>query len=140
MRRSHAVAAVLLAFGFACTPTEPCACPPARTHALVYGLVQTSVGAPGAGAVVRLRPLPDANCVASAQSLLSELTLVTVAADGRFRAGVYSLLPPDSRCIRVTAFAGVPGASDSSEAAAVVLAFQPEGEPADSAEVVLELP
>lgn len=49
LTRGGAGVALLLA----CTPTEPCACPPARTSLLVYGEVHTVSGTPAAAAVVR---------------------------------------------------------------------------------------
>ena len=110
-----AVGIVLL---LACVPTEPCACPPARTSAILYGEVRTADGAPVAGAALQwdlARP-----AYATEGGVLCEFDAInndgdpsgtTADAAGRFRTRIYSPYSPATRCLRVTASAVAGSAS-----------------------------
>src|SRR5688500_13753406 len=100
MARLHPTFAAALMLFLACSalPTSMCACPPARTHFVLFGEVHRS------GA-----PVPDARVVVAAEmpsnggscSLERALELLhpdaRTGSDGRFRAVVYSVHTPDVR-------------------------------------------
>jgi hypothetical protein len=95
-----------------CTPTEPCACPPARTSLVLYGEVRTADGAPAAGATLQYL-IARPNGAAGGNGSLCQFDAATNDADpagassdaaGRFRTQVFSVSAPDTHCLRVSAF------------------------------------
>lgn len=124
--------AATVALILACTPTEPCACPPARTSLIVYGLVRTATGAPAAGAMIRytLAPPPApalgrGQCAFDATFGDADPDHAIADADGRFRSVVYSGFGPAIRCLRVIAFASGGGADpDSARVEGVLVPFE----------------
>jgi hypothetical protein len=117
LKRGAGAVALLLA----CTPTEPCACPPARTTLLVYGEVRTASGGPAASAVVRYLLAQPAGATSTANPCefdpaTSDAEPAEVRADaaGRFRSQVYSIFSPATRCLRVTAHAAGAAAESAS--------------------------
>ena len=134
--RSTAAVALLLS----CLPTDPCACPPATTRALVYGWVRTSAGNPSPSASVRLDVSPDTGCaVLRAPLAFAEATGVTGSV-GTFRLQAISGDRPRHHCVQVTAFRGQPGMSDSARVGGLIVYFRAEQERPDSLGVVLTLP
>ncbi len=116
MRRIPTRAAACVALLLACTPTEPCACPPARTSLLVYGEVRTAAGDPASSALVRYLLAPPAGppsaanpCAFDASENDANPTEIRTDAAGRFRSQVYSIRGPATRCLRVTAHAAGTG-------------------------------
>jgi hypothetical protein len=100
--------AVLLA----CMPTEPCACPPARTSVVLYGEVRTAEGAPAAGAALQyLLALPagapggEGLCEFDPVRNDADPTGASADAAGRFRTQIFSLFGPATRCLQVAASA-----------------------------------
>ena len=137
LRLWTAVVALLLS----CTPTEPCACPPALTRALVYGWVRTSAGAPSPSAFVRVDVAPDTGCAALRTSPeRTEWEQSSADAAGAFRLEARSVYGPRLHCVRVTAFRGRPGTSDSARVEGLILNFRGTRERPDSIGVVLTLP
>lgn len=134
--------ATALAGLLACVPTEPmCACPPARTHFVVFGEVRQA----GAGVgdarlrVTAARPNGASPCdtARGPEELASE---VRAGADGRFRADVYSVFGSGLRCLRVAARAGPAGARDSAAIEGLLVRFRHQGERPDSLGLILTLP
>jgi hypothetical protein len=133
-----------IALGLACTPTEPCACPPARSAFAVYGRVLRADGTPGAGGRLRFdasdwRRGADCDFAAFAETLDPWPAPVTDEA-GDFRVRVYSSAEPGIRCLRVTAFRGAPGATDSVRLIGLLVEFRNEKQPLDSLGLRLTLP
>ena len=84
--------AVGVALLVACMPTEPCACPPARTSVILYGEVRTADGAPAAGATLQYvlaRPASgsDAGDICAFDPVINDADPAGASADavGRFR-------------------------------------------------------
>ena len=109
-RRVLTHAALGVALLLACTPTEPCACPPARTSVVLYGDVRTADGAPAAGAALQYvlaRPNGGSNagglCVFDPARNDADPPGASADADGRFRTQLFSVFGPGTRCLRVTA-------------------------------------
>src|SRR5688500_10118552 len=100
-----------------CTPTEPCACPPARTSLILYGEVRTADGAPAVGAALQYILAPAAGPagapVCQFDAALGDAEPDGASADvaGRFRTQVFSVSAPATRCLRVSAF-GPAGSAD----------------------------
>jgi hypothetical protein len=114
MRRvlTHTAGAVVLLL--ACTPTEPCACPPARTSVILYGEVRTADGAAAAGAALEyVLALPAGGpegrdlCELDPAASDAEPTGARADVSGRFRTQIFSLFAPATRCLRVTASAAI---------------------------------
>ena len=101
-----------IALLLSCTPTEPCACPPARTSFILYGEVRTADGVPAAGAALQYllaRPSgttedPGLLCQFDAAIGDAEPAGASADATGRFRTRVFSAFGPATRCLRVSAF------------------------------------
>lgn len=136
----------LLGFGVvallvACLPTEPCACPPLRTWFLVFGSVVRSDGMPVPAARIRVSAPFDAGVACDAPGFRESMDPEIVAgADGRFRSAVFSMMgSPGLRCIRVAAFAGTAGASDSTAVDGLIVQFH-RGDPPDSLGIQLTIP
>jgi hypothetical protein len=114
----------------ACIPTEPCACPPARTSLVIYGEVRAAGGNPVPSAVVHYVLAPPAIvtttgsvCQFDATRGDAEPAQVRADAAGRFRTLVYSVYEPGTRCLRVTAHA--PGAvADSASVSGLLVPFR----------------
>ena len=87
--------------------TEPCACPPSRTHVVVTGSVTRS-GAGLPDAQIRYQEQPDGLCPAFDSTLL-DLDVYydqphgwKIGDNGVFSAHPYSLYGPTERCLVVT--------------------------------------
>ena len=125
----------------ACWPTEPCACPPDRSSTIVFGQVREASGDPAAErrvAITAATPWQSPACDFSNPEPLSFAPDLTDEA-GRFRAAVYSPYGPESRCLRIAAYTGTPGASDST-IALLTVTFRRHDERSDSTGVILTLP
>ncbi len=115
-------------------PTDMCACPPARTHALIYGSVQSAAGQPVVGAQVQ---------AAVYRSIcgqgIAEVDANPARSDttGIYRLRFHSLRGPAEACVRVTARSS--GAADGA-AMDVALALRNERVEPDSTRVDLVLP
>ena len=135
-----------LALGVACSPTEPCACPPSRTHALFFGAVHNPAGGAVPGATVRLIASAPGTAAescdfrAAAEPLEATPPAIRTDARGEFRADAYSGSGPAVRCVRVTAYAGTPGASDSARVDGLLVNFRRDRERPDSVGLVVVLP
>lgn len=116
-----------------CIPTMPCACPPARTHAVVHGTVRTAAGAPAPGA----RVTPTIHHAACGGEHPETDGWASADAAGRYRAHVHSVSGPRTACVRLSARAS--GAADST-LVDVQVPFGPERVPPDSVHVDLTLP
>ena len=131
MRRILVRGAAAVAVLLACTPTEPCACPPARTSLVVYGEVRTAVGNPAASAVVRFLlapptvgvPAMGSSCAFDPATNVADPAQVRTDAAGRFRSTVYSIYGPATRCLRVTASADGSG-PESASVDGLLVSFQ----------------
>ena len=117
-------------------PTETCACPPARTHALIYGSVHSPAGQPIAGAQVQATVFRSV-CGEGTSEFGPNGNPVTSEAAGAYRLRFYSMLGPQAVCVRVTARST--SAADSS-VVHVALALRNESVAPDSIRVDLVLP
>ena len=105
MRATGIVLALVLGF-LACTPTEPCACPPARTHAVVNGLLRTESSAPPDSALVRIEAARPADVPCDFTGFVEPLTFPhsgVLVRGGTFSMHVFSGFGPARRCLRVLA-------------------------------------
>jgi hypothetical protein len=134
-----------IALGLACgTPTMPCACPPSLSGFALYGRVLGADGTAAAGAQLRVdasgwRPRAECDFAAFVEPL--HYWPPPVADDaGNFRVQVYSGAQPGIRCLRVTAFRGAPGATDSVRVSGLLVEFRHEKQPLDSLGLRLTLP
>lgn len=118
------------------SPTDGCACSPARTHALVYGTVQSAAGDPVAGAEVRATVFRSV-CGEGREDIDPAANPVASDAAGNFRLPFRTDLPPVAACVRVSARTA--DAADSA-VAHVALALRQGGAVPDSARVDLILP
>ena len=126
----------------ACLPTQPCACPPALTAAVLFGEVQEANGVPSPGrpvAIVIGRPSASTSCDLTPPLEEAYPPARSTDAAGRFRAALSSPFGPGLRCVHVAAYAGEPGTSDST-VAELLLPFNSERNRPDSAGVILTLP
>jgi hypothetical protein len=134
-----------IALALACFPTEPCACPPGRSAFIVYGRVVRADGTPSAGAHLRfdasdLRSEPAACDFATLPEPLEVSPRTVTDEAGNFRAKVYSVFGPATRCLRVTAFRGTPDSTDSVAVSGLIVEFRSETQPLDSLGLRLTLP
>lgn len=95
----------------ACSPTEPCACPPTLTHAVVHGFAYTESGAPVQASV--FVAAFDEGCLGEMDGAVIPDGATPTGADGSYEAHVYSPYAPREACLRVTGVATVGGARDS---------------------------
>lgn len=88
-----------------CTPTEPCACPPARTHAVVGGQLRTEAGAPPDSASLRIEAASPvgAPCDFTRFAVLTHPESGVLVRGGTFTLRVFSESGPARRCVRVVA-------------------------------------
>ncbi len=90
-----------------CDMTEPCACPPSRSHLVVSGTV-TQGNQAVFGAKLTFQENVDGPCtslqdrVYDLQSSFAEPLEVTTDDTGAFSAHVYSHFTPTERCVIVT--------------------------------------
>ena len=112
MRSMLTRAVVAVAVLLACAPTEPCACPPARTSIIVYGEVRMADGSPATDAMMQyVLALPPGGpngqgiCELDPAENDAEPSTALVDGTGRFRTQVFSYFAPATRCLRVTASA-----------------------------------
>jgi hypothetical protein len=133
-----------VAVALACTPTAPCACPPARTAFLVYGSVVAADGTPAAGSQLRFDasdPYSATECdFAGPVETLDPFPAPITDEAGSFRTQVRSALMPRTRCLRVVAFRGAPGTTDSVRVSGLLVEFRSERDPLDSLGLRLTLP
>lgn len=132
-----AFAVVLLS----CLPTEPCACPPARTWFLMYGEVVRADGSAVSDGRVRFSARDvsvSGTCDPAARDDYLDPPEVTVTG-GRFRATLFSMAGPGPRCVRVAAVAGDPASGDSAVVDGLIVQFRSD-ERLDSLGLRLMLP
>lgn len=123
-------AALLLSCGI---PTDICGCPPARSHAVLYGVVQDASGGAVADASVQATIFRTVCGEGIAQPAPSEGPVRTTSA-GAYRLHLYSWNAYDFACVRVEA--GSPGGG-ARGAAAVALRLRSDREQPDSVRVDL---
>lgn len=111
----------------ACLPTEPCACPPARTHAVVFGSVLTGSGMPAAGAEVQATVYPSV-CGRDYPDIDPDANPVRVDSTGRYELRLHSLFGPRAACVRVIA-RSLTAATDSTAVDAAILLRNEHDEP-----------
>lgn len=126
-------AAILLA----CTPTEPCACPPATSLFLIYGKVQQADALPAVGAQLRATAWGSSHCGDGEGPTLVSLDPIVTAASGSFRAQLRSVTGGGLRCVRLVAYVGDPGTTDSVVAPDLFLLFRSDRETPDSLGIVM---
>lgn len=115
-------------------PAGTCACPPARSEAVIYGRVTDAAGAPVPGARVAAL-LGTAGC-AESMGVIGEGTAI---ADGRYRAHIFALSQPrPGECLRAYASPPAQGAHRGSDTVAFAVRFGTD-EVLDSARVDLVL-
>jgi hypothetical protein len=139
LSRSVRLVTIGTAILLACTPTEPCACPPSTSLFIVYGSIRRSDLQPAGGALVRAFAWRDGLCANGTASHLFN-DPIRSDASGSFRALLSSLDPPGTRCLRLVAYAGDPGASDSVVASDLIVQFRHDREHPDSVGVALRFP
>jgi hypothetical protein len=117
-------------------PTDSCACPPARTHAIIYGSVRSPASQPIAGAQVQATVFHSV-CGEGMGEFDPSSNPVTSEVAGAYRLRFYSMRGPKAVCVRVTARSA--SAADSS-VVHVALALRDERAAPDSIRVDLVLP
>jgi hypothetical protein len=117
-------------------PTDTCACPPARAHAVIYGSVHSPAGQPNAGAQVQATVFRAVCGEGTGESDPTGNPVATEAAGG-YRLRFYSMLGPQAVCVRVTARST--SAADSA-VVHVALALRNEWVAPDSIRVDFVLP
>ena len=132
VRRSLFCAVGLL---LACTsPTEMCACPPARSHAVIYGSIANAAGDPVAGASVQA-VVYGSVCGEGYADRGGDANPVVTSSSGTYRIHVYSLLS-GAACVRVATHAV--GAPDSTYVDAALF-LRDERQAPDSLKVDLQV-
>lgn len=111
-------AALLLACS---SPTAMCACPPARTHGVVEGVVATAAGAPVPGAAVSVSLYRERCGEGTAEPADWGAAPARTDASGRYEARFFSARGPSTACLRVVA--ARPAAADSAVAEGATLAL-----------------
>lgn len=132
-RSTVCAAAILLA----CTPTEPCACPPATSLFLIYGKVQQADAQPAVGAQLRATAWGSSQCGDGEGPALVSLDPLVTTASGSFRAQLRSVTGGGLRCVRLVAYTGAAGTTDSVVAPDLFLLFRSDRERPDSLGIVL---
>lgn len=137
MRRHRALlaglaSAILLSCG---TPTGVCACPPARTHAVLYGTVRSAAGEPVAGAQVQATLFRSVCGEGYVES--PDAAPAITDAGGTYRMHLFSVSGPQTVCAHVVAREA--GAADSALVHAA-LTLRHEGAVPDSLRADLVLP
>ena len=122
-----------------CTPTEPCACPPATSIFRVHGKVRDYDHLPVAGALLAARAPADDGCAASDAETFEVFPSRTDQA-GAFDATLRSFHRPRQCCLRFSVYRGSPGSSDSVVLATLVVTFRSDREQPDSLGLVIRLP
>ena len=122
----------------ACTPTEPCACPPATSLFRVFGRGFTANGTPAPDATIA-GYAADMDCASPQWESLDAVPSGT-AADGTFRSTLRSIGGPAVRCLRLVAYAASPGSSDSTVTPNLIVSFRIDRQTPDSLGVELHLP
>lgn len=112
-----------------------CACPPGRTHALIYGNVRSAAGQPVAGAQVQAAVFRSV-CGEGMSEVNPDTGPVSSDPAGAYRLRFHSVLGPQAVCVRVNA--RVSGATDSAAVNAALTLRNEEDEP-DSVRVDLVL-
>jgi hypothetical protein len=131
---------------FSCSsPTDGCACPPARTHAVIYGTLTDAVQQPVAGWRVQATIYGPVCGQGPAQITITIPAPPPTDADGRYRLHLVSSSGHGSACVQVSARE----VEDSTPPpvltppAATVTAAVPmrwEREPPDSVRIDIRLP
>lgn len=133
------VVAIGAAILLACTPTEPCACPPSTSLLTVYGSIRRADLQPAAGALVSAFAWRDGQCAQGNAELVS-LDPIRSDEAGAFRGLLRSITAPGTRCLRLVAYASEPATSDSVVATDLIVQFRIDRERPDSLGVALRLP
>lgn len=97
---------------YACLPTEPCACPPARTHAALFGTVSSGAGVPLQHARVQAVVYRE-ECGRDHPEIDPDANPVLTNSAGDYELRFQSLHGPRTACVRVTAHRTTPALSDS---------------------------
>ena len=130
-----ATAAVVLLL--CCTPTEPCACPPALAHGVVSGVVTRAAGEPAVGAVVRVEAFRG--CADTLFGLLVDRPTAPVDGSGHYRYEMRSVIATDTACLRLTALDTADSREDSVVVAGIRMRLRPRA-PGDLLRVDFLLP
>jgi hypothetical protein len=131
----HLLAACLLVVLTVCTPTEPCACPPGTTLAVVYGRVATPDGVAVANARVEVELFPG-SCGSGPDVRGSNIgqRFVNSGTNGQYRVEARSVHAPGPACATARVVAGADTVRGTT--APVALRARP---PLDSARVDITL-
>ena len=126
----------------ACFPSAPCACPPATSLFRVYGTVLLEAGSPAVNATVAATAPWNSDCSGTdREELQPTMTKDSrTGPDGAFDVTFRSVSGLTSRCLRLVAYAGAPGASDSVVVPDMVVQFRYDRLIPDSVAVELRLP
>jgi hypothetical protein len=119
----------------ACLPTQPCACPPSTSLFVVFGKVLRADGQAAPGA--RVFGTADVTDVCTPDDAeILDVTAWPSDQGGAFRTHFRSFSSPRARCIRLVAYAGDPGVSDSVVLPELIVQFRIDRETPDSLGVV----
>lgn len=99
-----AFSSLLVGALYACLPTQPCACPPARTHAVVFGTV-TRGGVPLQDVRVQAAVFRE-TCGSGYDEMDPDANPVRTNAAGNYELRFHSLHGPRTACLRVSAIRG----------------------------------
>ncbi len=132
LTRGAAMVAVAM---FACT-TDPCACTPPGTFLLVFGQVETAVGAAAAGAEVRVDLAPR-SCLFSATE--PPFARATTTATGSFRTQPAPWPAGHLECMRVSAQLVTPTGFSEGRIEGILIPVRPQLITTDSIGVVIRL-
>lgn len=128
----------ILALAAVCgTPVSPCACEPQKTHLIVYGAVQTTAGAPVAGARVLAVALPE-GATGYDPALATADAVDTTDSQGLYRVHLLSFLAPAGPAEVRLAVVHAP--ADTVRVDAVGASLRNQREPADSLRVDVTMP
>lgn len=122
---------------FCSTPTVPCACPPTRTHLIVYGTVRTSAGAPVADARVFVTPAP-AGAPSYDPILIGQPPAASTGMNGGYRIDAFSGFGPTAPALVRAASIRAP--ADTARAEATGASLRSERERPDSLQLDIVFP
>jgi hypothetical protein len=118
------------------SPTGMCACPPARTHGVIYGRTVSATGQPIEGAVVRATVYGSV-CGQQTGEAAPVIDPRQTGPTGDYRLHIYSHHGPRTACVRVVVH---PMGSADSVFADAALAMLNERVKPDSVRIDFELP
>jgi hypothetical protein len=125
---------------FSCSsPTDGCACPPSRTHAVIYGTVTDAVQQPVAGWRVQAAIQGPVCGQGSAEITIAIPPPPPTDADGRYRLHLISSYAHRTACVQVSA-RETEGSTPPAVTVTAAVPMRWEREPADSVRIDIRLP